>query len=74
MATPTAAYQDLQQYGQASGEGSTFATAETYLENASSAATKAISNHKLVEEISLALAVLIGIGTYYYLKDKKAKK
>ena len=74
MATPTAAYQELQQYGRASGEGSTFTAAETYLENDSASVTKAVSNHKLVIGIGLGIAALMGVGTYWYLKkNKKAK-
>lgn len=74
MATPTSAYQELKQYGQASGEGSTFTAAETYLENVSVSVTKAISSHKLVIGIGVGVAALIGIGTYWYLKKHKKAK
>ena len=75
MATvPTAAYQELAQYASASGTATPIDAAKTYLENLSSNVSKTVSNHKLTIGISLAIATALGIGTYYYLKNKKGKR
>ena len=72
--TQTAAYQELSQYASASGTATPISAATTYLEGLSASVSSTVSNHKLVIGVSLGIATIIGIGTYYYLKNKKRKK